>query len=218
MFDALSKELYSIKQGPGENVAEFGVQLLQQVQILQSEYLGRIQQERMEEMKRDPFYEGLNPKYQWMLAHKVDGEHPARYSDLLLAAWKLERWAEVRDSLLLKAASMGGPNVTNSQTSGNLFPSQKLKGNQNSTTRLTMVESNGVAEDSGTKEEVEFSDGEDFKTLSGIKGADQSLGYIIHFANTGKLSQKKNWNCFGGGSLTILWKIAQRISVRLLKK
>ena len=35
IFDALSKELYSIKQGPGENVAEFGVQLLQQVQILQ---------------------------------------------------------------------------------------------------------------------------------------------------------------------------------------
>ena len=36
MFDALSKKLYSLKQGLGEKVAEFGVHLLQQVQILQS--------------------------------------------------------------------------------------------------------------------------------------------------------------------------------------
>ena len=41
-----------------------------------------------------------------MLAHKMDGEHPARYSKLLLAAQK-ERWAEVRDPLLLKATSIG---------------------------------------------------------------------------------------------------------------
>ena len=43
-----------------------------------------------------------------MLAHKVDGEHPARYSDLLLAAQKLERLAEARDLLLLKVTSMEG--------------------------------------------------------------------------------------------------------------
>ena len=36
MFDILSKELYSLKQGSGENKAEFGVYLSQQVQILQS--------------------------------------------------------------------------------------------------------------------------------------------------------------------------------------
>ena len=34
-FDALSKELYSLKQGVGENVAEFRVCLSEQVQILQ---------------------------------------------------------------------------------------------------------------------------------------------------------------------------------------
>ena len=61
-----------------------------------------IQQEHVEEMKQDYFYEGLNPKYQWMLAHKVDGKHPNNYSDLLLAAQKLERQAEARDLLLLK--------------------------------------------------------------------------------------------------------------------
>ena len=48
MFDTLSKELYSLKQGLGENVAEFRVCLLQQVQILQSEYPGRILPEYME--------------------------------------------------------------------------------------------------------------------------------------------------------------------------
>ena len=64
MFDALSKELYSLKQWSGENVAEFGLHLSQQVQILQSEYPGRIQQEHVQEMNWDCFYEGLNPKYQ----------------------------------------------------------------------------------------------------------------------------------------------------------
>ena len=36
-FDALSKELYFLKKGSGENVAKSGVHLLQQIQILQSE-------------------------------------------------------------------------------------------------------------------------------------------------------------------------------------
>ena len=85
MFDTLSKEHYSLKQGLGENVAEFGVCLCQQVQTLQLEYLGRIQPKQLEEMKHDCFYKGLSPKYQWILAHKVDGENPAGYSDLLLA-------------------------------------------------------------------------------------------------------------------------------------
>ena len=42
-FYAFDKEVYSLKQSSGENVAEFGVCLSQQVQILQSEYQGRIQ-------------------------------------------------------------------------------------------------------------------------------------------------------------------------------
>ena len=128
-FDALSKEFYSLKQGSGENVAEFRVWLLQQVQILQSEYLGRIQQEHIEEMKQDHFYKSLNPKYWHMLAHEVDGKHPTSYSDLFLAAWKLERWAEARDPLLLKTTTTRGSNVTWPQVPGNLFPSRKLKGN-----------------------------------------------------------------------------------------
>ena len=87
-FDTLSKELYSLKQGTGENVAKFKECLLQQVQILQSEYSGRIQQEHMDEMKWDHFYEGLNPKYLDMLAHKVDGKYLTSYSDMLITAWK----------------------------------------------------------------------------------------------------------------------------------
>ena len=50
-------------------------------------------------MKHDHFCEGLNPEYWQMLAHKVDGEHPASYSDLLLATQKLERWGEAWDPL-----------------------------------------------------------------------------------------------------------------------
>ena len=62
-FNTLNKELYSLKQGTGEIVAEFGVCLSQKVQILQSDYWGRIQLEHIEEMKHDHFYEGLNPEY-----------------------------------------------------------------------------------------------------------------------------------------------------------
>ena len=58
----LSKELYCLKQGSSKNVDEFGVHLLQQVQILQSEYPVRIHPEHMEEMKCNCFYEGLNPE------------------------------------------------------------------------------------------------------------------------------------------------------------
>ena len=52
MFDALSKELYSFKQGLGENKAKFWVCLSQQVQILQSEYPGRIWPNTWRLMKR----------------------------------------------------------------------------------------------------------------------------------------------------------------------
>ena len=71
-FSALSKELYSLKQGMGENVAEFGVHLSQQVQILQMEYPCRIQQKHVEEVKQDCFYKGLSPKYRQRLVHKVN--------------------------------------------------------------------------------------------------------------------------------------------------
>ena len=121
MFNALIKELYSLKQGSGENVAEFSVYLLQQAQILQSEYPGRIQQEHMEEMKWNHFYKGLNPTYWHMLAHKVYGKHPASYSNFLLAVQKLERQTEPRDPLLSKTTKIGGTNVIQPQTSGNLI-------------------------------------------------------------------------------------------------
>ena len=168
-------------------MAEFGVCLSQQVQILQSEYLGRIQQEHIE-MKEDHFHEGLNPKYQQMLAHKVDSEHPAGYSNLLLAAQMLEKWAEARDPLLPKTTPTGGSNVTHSQTLGNLFPSWKLKVSHTFTAQSAVVECKRVAEDSGMKaEEAESSDREDPETSSGVGGSDQSVQYIVHFANLVKL-------------------------------
>ena len=139
---------------------------------------------------------GLNPKYQCMLAHKVDGEHPTNYSDLLLAALKLVRWAKARDPLLPKTTTMGGSNVTLPQTSGNLFPSRKLKDNHTFTAHSAIVESIGTEEDSHVKpdgeEEAESSDEEDPETSSAIGEADQLVRYIIHFANAVKLYQKKN--------------------------
>ena len=79
-------------------MAKFGVHLSQQVQILQMEYPSRIQQEHVDEVKPDHFYKGLSPVYWQMLAHKVIGENPVTYSELLHVAQKLERWVEARES------------------------------------------------------------------------------------------------------------------------
>ena len=50
------------------------------------------------------------------------------------------------------------------------------------------------------EEESESSAGEDIEISSGVGGADQSVAYIVHFANVVKLYQKKNQNCFGCSS------------------
>ena len=131
-----------------------------------------------------------------MLAHKVDGKYPTSYSDLLFTAWKLERQAEVRDPLPPRTTITGGSNVTKPLTLGNLFPSRKLKGNSTFTTHSAIVKSIGAEEDWSVKpegeEEAESSDEEDPETLSGIGGADQPIGHIIHFANVVELYQRKN--------------------------
>ena len=59
-------------------------------------------------MKGDHFYEGHNPEYWYKLAHKVHGKHPTSYSNLLLAAQKLDRWAQAGDPLLPKTTMTGG--------------------------------------------------------------------------------------------------------------
>ena len=124
-----------------------------------------------------------------MLAHKVDGEHPAGYSYLLLAAWKLERWAKARDPLLPKTTTTGGSSITHSQTKGNFYLSWKLKGSCTFTTQSTMVESNETEEDPGMKpkgeEEAESSTGEDTETSGGVGGVDQLVGYICLFCQHG---------------------------------
>ena len=140
------------------------------------------------------------PEYWWMLTHTVDGENPAMYSELLLAAWNLKRWVEARDPLLPKTTTTGGSNITHSQTQGNLFPSRKLKDNHTFTAWSSTVKGNEAEEDSGTKpegeEEAKSSAGEDADTSSGVTRADQSVGYIIQFSNAVRLYQKKNQNCF----------------------
>ena len=203
-FDALRKELYSIKQGLRENVAEYRVLLLQQFQIIKSEYMGRIWPERVEEMKHDCFYEGLNPKYQWMLANKVDSKNPAGYSDLLLATWKLKRRAKPRDPLPTKTAVTSGSNTIHSQTPGNLFPSHKLKGNCTFTTWAVTIESVKGKADSSTKQkeegEMEPSADEEFKVLGRAEETDQPMEYIIHFTKAVDLYLQKNRSCFSCGS------------------
>ena len=109
----------------------------------------------MEEVKWNYFYEDLSHEYQQMLAHKVDGENPVTFSELLLAAQKLERWAEARDLLLPKTTTSGGSNITHSHSQGNLFPSRKLKGSLTFTDQSTALEDHETEEDSGPKPDWE---------------------------------------------------------------
>ena len=158
----------------------------------------------MEELKWDHFYKGLNPEYQHMLAHKVSGEHPASYSDLLLVVHKLERWAEARDALLPKTTITRGSNVTWPQASGNMFLSSRLKGNHTFMASSAIVGSIGTEEVLSVKlegeEEAECSEGEDQETPNGIGGDDQLISLIVHFDNAVKLYENKNQNCFWFGS------------------
>ena len=112
-----------------------------------------------------------------MLAHKEDGEHPASYSNLLLAAWKLERWEEARDPLVPKTTTTGGSNITQPQALENLFPSWKPKDNHTFTAQSAIVRSIGTEEDLSVKLQGEVEakslEGEDQETPNGIGGADQ---------------------------------------------
>ena len=96
----------------------------------QSTHGGRIQQEHVEEIKWDHVStRAWTPNISACWPTKWMANTPLATPDLLLAAQKLERWAEARDPLLPKTTTTGGSNVNQSQTSGNLFPSRKLKGN-----------------------------------------------------------------------------------------
>ena len=152
-----------------------------------------------------------------MLAHNMDGEHPASYSNLLLAAWKLERWTEARDPLPPKTATGSGSNMTCSQTSGNLFPSCKLKGNCTFTAQAMTVRNDEVEEDPSEKPEgegeTEPSADKDVEVLGGIGEMDQSVECIVHFMKVVKLYQKKNRNCLGCGSPEhLMWDYPKDIS------
>ena len=192
-FNGLSKELFFLKQVLCENVAEFGVWLSQQVQILQSEYPGRIQLEHVEGVKCDCFYEGPDPEYQQILAHRVDGEHPVNYSDLLLATWKLERLAEAQDFLPPKMATTSGPNETHSLIPGNLFTLHKLKGNHTVTAWAVTVGNEEVEADSGAKQEgegeTEPSADEKVEASGRAGGTDQPMEYIVPLAKAVQLYQ-----------------------------
>ena len=87
-----------------------------------------------------------------MLAHKVGGENPVTYSELPLAAQKLERWADTSDPLFPKNATTRGLNVP---SQGNLFPYRKLKGSHTFTVQSAAVEHHETEEDSGPKPDGE---------------------------------------------------------------
>ena len=217
IFDTLSKDFYSLRQVSGGNINEFGVCLSQQVQILQSEYPGRILPEHMEEMKCDKFCEGLHSKYRWMLAHKVDGKNPAGYSNLLQAAWQLERRADTRDPLPPKTAVTSGLNVTCLQTPGNLLPLHKLKGCHTFTTWAVTIGNNMVEESSSAKQEgegeTEHSPDKEIEVSGRMGGTDEAIEYIIQFAKAVKWYQQKNRSCFGCGSPDhLLWDCSKDIS------
>ena len=145
-----------------------------------------------------------------MLAHKVDDENPVTYSELFLAALKLERQTEARDPLLPKTTTTSGSHITHSHSQGYLFPSRKLKGSHTFTAQSAGVEDFEAEEDSDPRpdmeKEVKSSAEEDTGLVGEAGDIDQSLDYIIWFANAVELYQKKKCNCFRCGSLDHLVK------------
>ena len=149
-----------------------------------------------------------------MLAHNINGKHLASCSDLLLGAQILERWAEARDPLLPKTTTTGRLNIICSQSTGNLFSSQMMKGSCTLTTQSATVESNEAEEDSGTnaeeEEKAKSSAEEDGGTSSEVGGVDQSVRYIVNFTNVVELHQRKKQNCLRCSSSDHLMKDCQK--------
>ena len=127
-----------------------------------------------------------------MLAYNINGENPVSYSELLLAAWKLERWVEARDPLLPKTPTAGSSTITHSHSWGNLFPSRKLKGSHTFTAQPAAVEDHEIEEDSGPKHNGD-------KEAESSAEEDTLLSYIMWFTNAVKLYQKKK------KELQLLW-------------
>ena len=145
----------------------------------------------------------LNTGECWLI-YKVDDEHPAIYSDLLLATQKLERWAEARDPLPPKVVATNGLTVMHSQMPGNLFSLCKLKGHCTFTAQAVNIGNDTAEEDPGVEQEgeddTEHSADKEVEVLDKVKEAAQSIEYIAHFAKAVELYQKKNKNCFVCGS------------------
>ena len=117
-----------------------------------------------------------------MLVHKVDGENPVTYSELLLTVQKLERWAEVRNPLLPKIPTTRSLNVTHSHSQGNVFPSRKLKGNHTFAIQSMAVVDYKTEEIVGLKpnggKEAESSAGEEVWMTGEVGNVGPSFGYI----------------------------------------
>ena len=91
-----------------------------------------------------------------------------------------------------------------------------------------------MEEDLGAKlegeEEAKSSVREDAETSGGITGVDQSVGYIVWFADAVELYQKKNQNCFWCSSPDHLvkhcprdlgktaWKLSLNVKEGMIKK
>ena len=91
-----------------------------------------------------------------------------------------------------------------SQTTGDLLPSHKLKGNCTFVTQAMTIgndeaEKDPAANPDGEGETVS-SAGEEVEASSRAGETDQSIEYIIHFTKAIELYQKQNRNCFGGSS------------------
>ena len=79
-------------------------------------------------------------------------------------------------------------------------------------------------------EEENESSTEDPEASSGLCGADQPISYLVHFASSLELYQKKTWNCFGCGSPyhlmrdcpkdvdKIAWKVSLDVKEGMMKK
>ena len=124
-----------------------------------------------------------------MSVHKVNGENPVTYSELLLAAQKLERWVEARDSLLPKSTT--GSNITHSHSQGNLFPPRKLKGSCTFRAQSAVVEDPKTENTSGPKpngeKEAKSSAEEDVGISGEVGGIDLFLVYITWCAKRGRV-------------------------------
>ena len=108
-LDALNQELFQMRMADKDTVSDWGVCLLQHLQILTASFPDQFPPECVAELKRDRFYGGLPKRLKVMVAYLKMGPQVRTYLDYLSATREAEKEVSIELSWSPRAPATDGP-------------------------------------------------------------------------------------------------------------